>query len=115
LARFGRVVHDERYAGAARRFAIERRRIQAKEARARIMDLEFMTGYALAPGMIDVGNLLPIQFRHEIGDWLAFHVWLQAEQALGALEDALEQPLTPTKLSAASFEKDPRRKAPSGD
>jgi outer membrane protein TolC len=41
--------------------------------------------------------------------------WTQAQQALGLLEDALEQPLTATHFTSAAFETDPRGSAASGD
>ena len=75
LAGLGGVVEDERDAGAAGGFAIERRRVEPQEARAGIMDLEFVPHDALAAGVVELANLLPLQLRDEIGDGLALDVW----------------------------------------
>jgi outer membrane protein, heavy metal efflux system len=69
----------------------------------------------LRPGDVSRLTLFRSQLDIDSSRLARADAWLQAQQALGALEDALEQPLIPTRLSAASFEKNPRRADPSGD
>ena len=67
LPRLGRVVQNQRHAGAAPGFAIQRRGIKPEKSRARILDFKFMAEEVRAAGLIGAGNLLPIQFRQDVG------------------------------------------------
>jgi cobalt-zinc-cadmium efflux system outer membrane protein len=69
----------------------------------------------LRPGDVSRLTLFRSQLDIDSSRLARADAWTQAQQALGVLEDALEQPLTPTRLSAASFEKDPRGGKTSGD
>ena len=92
LAGFGGVVQDQRDAGAAGGFAIERRGVEPQEARAGIMDLELVPHDALAARVVEPANLLPFQLGDEIGDRLALDVGLQAEQARDRLVEVKDAP-----------------------
>ena len=81
LAGFGLVMEDEGDPGAAGGLTVERRRVEPEEARAGIMDLKFVPHDALAAGMIESADLLPIEFGNEVRDGLPFDVGLQAEEA----------------------------------
>ena len=80
LPRLGGVVQNQRHAGTARGFAVQRRGVEPQKARTRIMHLKFMARDALAARDIGFGNFFPIHFRQPGGDVLSLDAGLQADQ-----------------------------------
>ena len=67
LARLGVVVQNQRHAGTAARFAVQRRGVKAQELRARIADFKLVAGDA-RPAFGGLGrDAFPIQLRQELG------------------------------------------------
>ena len=93
LPRLGRVVQNQRHAGTARGFAIQRRGVKPQKTRTRIMHFKFMPHDALAAGVIRLRNLLPIQFRQKFRDVLSFVAGLQADEPRDGLVEINDPPL----------------------
>ena len=66
LPRLRGVVQDQRHPRAAARIAIQRRRVQPEEPRARIMHLKLQPRHVRPTGAIRRRNLLPIHLRQNV-------------------------------------------------
>ena len=80
LARLGRVVQNQRNAGPAHRFAIERRGVEPEKSRTWIMDFKFVARDVRAAVVIRSGNFRPIHFRQNVRDPQIFRVRLQTDK-----------------------------------
>ena len=92
LTRLGRVVQNQRHAGTARGFAVQRRGIEPEKARTRIMHFKFVAHDALAARVVGFGNHLPVQFRQNVRDVQILGVRRQADEPRDGLVEINNAP-----------------------
>ena len=94
LPRLRRVVQDQRHAGTAGRFAIQRCRIQSEKAVSRILYLKFMPHNRLSPGAVPRGQFFPVQLGQIPGQVVALAILrFQSKQMRDRLVEIDDPPL----------------------
>ena len=93
LPRLGGIVQNERDAGTAGGFAIERRGVKTQKARTRVIHLKFVPGDVPAALAVKAREFFPVEFGQKTRDVLAFDSRLQAQQARDRLVEVKDPAL----------------------